>query len=173
MTVEPDDPSVDRRTLALVTLGTVAVSVVVAFGFSAASTNPITPEATVEIADAEDDYRLDEPGTVELVTISHVDGEGIPVSDLRIVFGSQSSGPEFAPATNWSVAVGDVQYRMLYDGRPVRNDTQSPVLHPGESLTVAKTSGTVTDPPQNATTTVRVFHTPSQTVVASSEVTFR
>jgi len=173
MTEETPDSGAETRTILLVTLGVVVVSATVAFGFSALSTNPLSPDATFELSDADDEFRLNQTGTVRILTITHVEGESIPVTQIEMVVGSRSSGLVFSDATNWSSVQGSLTYRVLHEGDPLRNNTGSPTLESGVSLIFAKTDGTITSPVTNTTVQVRLFHIPSQTVITDEEVRVR
>jgi FlaG/FlaF family flagellin (archaellin) len=173
MAEETPNSGAETRTILLVTLGVVVVSATVAFGFSALSTNPLSPDATFELSDADDEFRLNQTGTVRILTITHVEGESIPLTQIEIVAGSRSSGLVFSEATNWSAASGSVTYRTLSGDVPLRNDTDAGTFGSGETLTIAKTDGVVSNPVANGTIQVRLFHTPSQTVITNEEVDVR
>ncbi|WP_336000318.1 hypothetical protein [Halorientalis halophila] len=158
----------EHRTLALIALLVVG-GIAASLGYVALAENPIEPETDVTIEDAPATYDLNEPGRVSMVTIRHVDGDSIPLSELQIVLGSRGNGIVLQESSNWTDTQSGVTVRAFAGDRPLPNASVS--QFDGErELVVAKTDGTLSlRGPANVT--VRLRHLPSDATLRREVVT--
>lgn len=162
------------RHVGAVTLAVVLVMLLASFGFNALSINPTIPaDTTIRITDAPEPIALNERGENSLVTITHAGGEPIPLEELTVVVGDRSSGLEFGVATNWTATKLGVTFALAMNDEPIAEPVGSEAtFEEGETLTVQKTDGTYVGSGR-FNVTVRLFHRPSQTVLAKERVQMR
>jgi FlaG/FlaF family flagellin (archaellin) len=160
----------NRRTILLVSAGVMLAAVVASFGFSALSSNPLVPNSDVAIEDAPAPYTLTEQGRVDMVTFHHMEGESVPIEQLQVVVGSRSNGLVFDATNNWTVERSTLTFQTLLNNRSIANRTDDLQFDQGDTLRVAKTSGT-TDFSGRLNVSVRLIHPPSSTTVSTRTVT--
>jgi hypothetical protein len=157
----------NRRQVALLTLGVVAVMVVASVGFATLSDNPLVPDATFAASDADNEYDLNRTGTVEMLVIEHTGGESVALSDVVVLLGSRTSGTRFNTTADWQIEAGELTYTARLNGEPI-NDSDE--FTPGDRIVVAKTSGTAGTFGEFETR-VRLLHLPSRNTLLDEQVT--
>lgn len=160
----------NRRQLLGLTLAAVAVTAIASVGFASLSENPLVPDAEFAAGDAAGEYDLSEPGTVDMLVVTHRDGEAVDPATLELVLGSRASGVAFNESGNWTVAVGDLEYELALDGGDIAAGDR---VEEGDRLVVSKTSGTVDSTNGTFDVRARLVHRPSQSTVLDETVGVR
>jgi FlaG/FlaF family flagellin (archaellin) len=159
--------SEDRLRMAGSLVVLAAVILVASIGFASLSDNPLTPDATFEVTDADEEYDLNRTGTVEMLAIEHTGGEAVDISELVVLLGPRSNGIRFNATAGWQVEIGDLTYTLQSNGERVDDSDE---FGDGDRLVVAKTSGT-SGTFGEFDVRVRLLHSPSRNTLLDTEVT--
>jgi len=157
----------NRRHLAAITVVAAVASVAVAAGFAVVSTNPLVPDAQFDVADADDEYDLNQTGTVDMFVITHEEGERIDVTDLELIIGPRSDGARFNATANWTIEPGEIRFRTTLNGDRIADGDE---FAPGDRLRVSKVEGTGPTP-ETIEFRIRLFHIPSQRAILDRSIT--
>lgn len=128
-----------------------------------------TPDVTLTVADAADTYRLESPGVVDLVTITHDGGAALNVSAFRITIGSAGGGMAFDAADGWRTTSNGATFAVRRDGEVLAASGEPP-LRQGDVLTVSRMEGQVPSS-YRPDATVTVVYRPSYAELVRATVT--
>ena len=153
----------------VLTLGVIAITLVASFGFQYLSENPLEPEATIEIRDAPTNLSEEVAGVTPMLEFHHVRGEPIPVAGIEIILGPRVQGVVFNRDNDWTPELTGIQVRVFLNGRPLATGQR---FEPGQTIVMARTTGEFA-PGSPEPARVRVFYTPSESLIAEATVTIR
>jgi len=126
-----------------------------------------TPQASLGVSDAGDDYGANAGSSspVDAFSIAHNNGDSIQASDIRIVLrdGSGSTVEIFSADEGWSGS--DLEVRNT-DG-----NTPSNSFSVGDTYSIVDTNGSAAALTSGDEYTIQVIHTPSDSMIADSTVT--